>query len=100
MGTWKTLHPRRILLAPCAITVHGDVSPGDPRTRALRFGAESSADRVTVAPRSILEKNLIGLFGFNVGLELRSGLLPTAWDFSLRMLRRHAIIILIFYGVG
>ena len=35
----------------------------------------------------------IGLVGFNVGLELRIGLLPTVWDSSLRMARRHAITI-------
>ena len=36
--------------------------------------------------------------GLNVGLELRSGLLPTVWDSSVRMVRRHAITILISHG--
>ena len=36
--------------------------------------------------------------GFNVGLELRSGLLPTVWDSPLRMIQRHAITILILQG--
>ena len=35
--------------------------------------------------------------GLNVGLELRSELLSTVWDSSLRMVRRHAITILIFH---
>ena len=34
----------------------------------------------------------VGLVGFNVGLEQ---LLPTVWDSFLRMIRRHAITILI-----
>ena len=38
------------------------------------------------------------LVGFNVGLGLRSGLLPTLSDSSLRIVRRHAITLLIFYG--
>ena len=32
---------------------------------------------------------------FNVGLEQHSGLLPTVWDSALRMVRRHAVTILI-----
>ena len=39
MRTWRTLHQRRILHAPGAISVHGGVSPRDSRTRALRPGA-------------------------------------------------------------
>ena len=38
------------------------------------------------------------LVGFSFGLELRSGLLPTVWDSSLKMVRRHAITILILHG--
>ena len=40
----------------------------------------------------------IGLGGFNVGLELRSGLFPTVWDSSLRMILRHSVTILISPG--
>ena len=29
MGTWRTLHPRRILHAPGAISVHDGFSPGE-----------------------------------------------------------------------
>ena len=43
--------------------------------------------------------NLHGLMGeFNVGLELRRGLLLMVWDTSLRIVQRHAITILIFNG--
>ena len=35
------------------------------------------------------------MIGFNVGLELRSGLLPTVWDLSLRMIQRYDVTILI-----
>ena len=49
MGTWRTLHLRRILLTPSAISVHGSVSPDDPRTRALLPEAKCSADRTTAA---------------------------------------------------
>ena len=44
MGTWRTLHPRRILHALGAISVHRDVLLGEPRTRALRSGTECSSD--------------------------------------------------------
>ena len=47
MGTWRTLHTRRILHAPNAISVHGGVSSAEPRIRALRSGAEWSGDRAT-----------------------------------------------------
>ena len=49
MGTWRTLHPRRILHAPGAISVHRGVSPGKPRTRVLRFGAEWSTEWTNTA---------------------------------------------------
>ena len=45
-----------------------------------------------------VKKFIIGVLGFNVGLELLSGPLPTVWGSSLRMVRRHAITILIFHG--
>ena len=51
MGTWRTLHPRRILYAPGVISVHGGVSPGEPRTRALRFGVECLFDLPTAGPK-------------------------------------------------
>ena len=35
---------------------------------------------------------------FNFGLEQSSGLLPKAWDSSLRMIWRHFITILIHHG--
>ena len=35
------------------------------------------------------------LVGFNVWLDIHNGLLPTVWDSSLRMIRRHAVTILI-----
>ena len=38
------------------------------------------------------------LVGFNVELELCSGLLPSVCDSSLRMVLRHTITILIFHG--
>ena len=41
---------------------------------------------------------LVGLSEFNVGLKLRNGLLPMVCDSSLRMIRRHAITILILHG--
>ena len=54
------------LHAPGDISVHGGVSPGEPRTRALGSGAECSVDRATaahllqqisiLAPRKILKK--------------------------------------------
>ena len=34
----------------------------------------------------ILAKLLLGLLGFNAGLELHSELLPTTWNSSLRMI--------------
>ena len=41
MGTWRTLQPRRIVHAPGAFSVRGDVLSGDPRTRSP--GPELSA---------------------------------------------------------
>ena len=35
METWRALHPRQILDVPGAISVHGGVSPGEPRTRGI-----------------------------------------------------------------
>ena len=40
----------------------------------------------SLLPRALLSENE-GWIGFNVGLELRSGLLPMVWDSSLRMVR-------------
>ena len=40
----------------------------------------------------------VGRFWFNIGLEQLSGLLPTVWVSSRRMIRRHAIAILICHG--
>ena len=48
MGTWRTLHPRRILHATGAISVHGGVLLGESRTRALRSEAEFSANRALI----------------------------------------------------
>ena len=53
MGTWRALHPRRILHAPGAISVHVGASPDESRTRALRSGAECSSD----LPTAELKKN-------------------------------------------
>ena len=52
---WKerTLHPRRILHAPGAISVHGGFSPDESRTRVLRSGAEYSTDWATVAQPTV-----------------------------------------------
>ena len=50
MGIGRTLHRRRILRASGAISVHGGVSPGEPRTQALRFGAEGSFNLPTAGP--------------------------------------------------
>ena len=36
LGIWMTLHARRILHAPGAISVHVSISPGEPRTLVLR----------------------------------------------------------------
>ena len=47
MGTWRTVHPQRILHAPGAISVYGSFSLGEPRTRALQSGAEDSTDWAT-----------------------------------------------------
>ena len=52
MGTWRTLHPRRILHALGVISVHGGVSPDVPRTRALRSSAECSANSATTVSRT------------------------------------------------
>ena len=50
MEIWRTLHARRILLAPDAIRrLHGGFSPGEPRTPALRSGAEVSTDWTATA---------------------------------------------------
>ena len=38
------------------------------------------------------------LIGFNVGLEQRSGLLPTDWESSQRMIQMHAMTSLIRHG--
>ena len=40
----------------------------------------------------------LGWVGFKVGLSNASGLLPTVWDSSWRIIRRHAIAILIRHG--
>ena len=44
MGTWRTLHPQRILHVPGAIIVHVDFSLDESRTRALRSGVENATD--------------------------------------------------------
>ena len=44
MGTWRTLHPRRILHAPGAISVHGNILPGEPGTHALQPRTKWSPD--------------------------------------------------------
>ena len=62
MGTWGTLHPRPILHAPGAISVHGSVSPGKSRTQGLRYGDECLSDLATAGASSqFLQKNLIFL---------------------------------------
>ena len=49
----------------------------------------------------LVNYGLVGwLVGFNVWLLQRSGQLPTAWDSSPRMVRRHAITLLIRHGRG
>ena len=53
--------------------------------------------RMTLETFPLRMVNLKGV-GFNVGLELLGGLLPTVWDSSLKMVRRHAITILTFRG--
>ena len=45
MKTYMELHSRRILHASGAISVHGGVSPGEPRTCVLWSAAECSADK-------------------------------------------------------
>ena len=76
MGTWRTLHPRRISHAPGAISVHGSVfhtslepGPSGPQMAILPTGP----------PRPQLPLCwLVGwLVGFNFELQLYSGLLPT-----------------------
>ena len=47
MGTWRTLHPQRILHALGAINLYGGVLPGDPRTRSLWSEVEYSSDLPT-----------------------------------------------------
>ena len=56
MGTWKTLHPRRILHTSGTISVHDGFSPGKPQTRALRCGTEDSTDWATAALPTLREK--------------------------------------------
>ena len=46
-GSLKDIAPRQILHASDAISVYGGGSPGEPRTRALRPGAECYAERAT-----------------------------------------------------
>ena len=53
-----TLHPRRILHAAGAISVHGGFSPGEPRALALRSGAEYYTDWATEAPK-FSRKNIV-----------------------------------------
>ena len=56
MGTRSLFHPRRILLAPDAISVHGGVSRSEPRTRALRFRAEGLSDLPNTGPAEKLKQ--------------------------------------------
>ena len=66
MGTWGTLHPRRILHAPDAISVHGGISPGEPGTRAFQSRAEGSFDMPTLELKILREtNNLFFVFRFN-----------------------------------
>ena len=53
-----TLHPRRILHAPDAISVHDSVLPGELQNRALRFGFEYSVYWTTAAPVNPGDENL------------------------------------------
>ena len=58
MGTW-TLHPQRILHAPGVISVHGGVSPREPRSRAFRSRAEGSTYFQTKGPLRNVGKKVI-----------------------------------------
>ena len=44
------MNGRQILHAPGAISVNGSVSPGEPRTQALRSGTQCSINRATAHP--------------------------------------------------
>ena len=63
MGTWRTLHPRRILHTPGAISEHNSfrqasLEPGP----ANRSAAEDSADWITASPKTKerkFKKNLV-----------------------------------------
>ena len=50
---WKTLHPRWILHAPSAISIHDGVSPSEPRTWTLLSGAGCSVDFASATPNNI-----------------------------------------------
>ena len=52
MGTWRTLHPRRILYTPGAISIYGCVSQAS--LEPVPSEAECSADWATAA----LEKGI------------------------------------------
>ena len=69
METWRTLYPRWILHAPGAISVHDSVLPGQPRTRAVQFGSESSSDLATTDPNLNLKVNMIKNWSSGDGLS-------------------------------
>ena len=61
MRTWWTLHPRRILHGPGAISVHVGFPPGEPRFRALRYEVADSTDCATVTSIMEFSKNNLPL---------------------------------------
>ena len=67
MSIWRTLHPRRILHAPGAISVHG--GPGEPRTQALRSGAEDSTYWATVAQKLSNEATILGFYATHIYVQ-------------------------------
>ena len=71
MRTWRTLHPRRILYEPGAISVHGGISTGEPRTQILWFGAECSADKAAAGITQIYQ---LFVFFFHWNLIRKNGI--------------------------
>ena len=62
MGTWRTLHLLWILQTLGAIPEHGDVSPVESRTWALRSETRCSADWATAACFHSKDMHMLFLF--------------------------------------
>ena len=88
MGAWRILPPRRILHAPGAISFHGGVSLGEPRTRALRSGAKCSSDLPPWGKTEIWYNGI----GFIIGVDLRRWLLSAVLESPWRAVHRRLVL--------